>query len=200
MENQATASTGALNMQKGERTALVDKDGGALTKVHIGAGWDVNTNGASYDLDIFALLLDGNNKLLPGDMHGAVVYFGNKTLPGVKHGGDNLTGAGDGDDEVISIDLSAVNENVNAILIGINIYRAASKGNQNFGRVNNAFIRFADGNTPAVTVKKYDLSEDYSAFNAVIMGKVYRHESGWKFQAVGEGANGEIDAIAQGYR
>jgi tellurium resistance protein TerD len=194
-------ATIALNMTKGERVALVSKEGGALAKVHIGAGWDVNAaGGSSYDLDIFALCLDANGKLSSNTANQSILYFGNKTLPGLAHGGDNLTGQGDGDDEVISMDLSAMPSTVNAVLVGINIYNAVSKGGQNFGRVSNAFIRYADGNTPAETVKKYDLSEDYSAFNGVIACKIYRHEAGWKFQAVGEGVNGEIDAIANGYR
>lgn len=193
---ETTATPAGLNLQKNERGLVLDKDGGQLKKIHMGAGWDVNApNAKTYDLDLFAICLGEGSKLVGGPSHNNIAYFGNKTLPGIQCGADNLTGQGDGDDENIQIDLDAVPANVHAIVIGINIYQAAAK-NQNMGAVNNAFVRYAPQDNRPATVKKYDLTEDYSTFTGIVAFKFYRHEDGWKFQAVGQGVNGDINQIA----
>lgn len=188
-------------LSKGERTAIVDKDNNALIKVHIGAGWDVNSSNAkSYDLDLFALCLGADGKLADANnLHSAVAYYGNKNLPGISCGADNLTGEGEGDDENIQLDLSAISANVASVMIGINIYNGASK-NQTFGQVENAFVRYANPAAVIVDLKKFNLTEDYSTNTAVIACKVYRSDSGWKIQAIGEGKNGSIQAIADMYK
>lgn len=188
--------TATLNLQKNERGLVLDKDGGALSKLHLGAGWDVNaSNASSYDLDLFAICLGEGQKLVGPPSSANIAYFGNKTLPGIQCGADNLTGQGDGDDENIQIDLSAIPAAVQAVIIGINIYQAAAKG-QTMGAVNNAFVRYAPQSDRAATVKKYDLTEDYSTFTGIIAFKFYRHEDGWKYQAIGQGVNGDINQIA----
>lgn len=184
-----------INLVKGQKVDLTKTNPG-LTKLNIGLGWDVNQgNGPAYDLDAFAL------EIKDGKLHGGVqsiIYFNNKVGQGVKHGGDNLTGAGDGDDEVIMIDLSALPMDCNEVAIGVNIYNASSRGNQQFGMVRNGFIRAinADSNTELI---KYDLSEDYSGFNGVMFGKIYKHNDEWKFEALGTGSNGNINEIANHY-
>lgn len=190
-------TTEHLSLVKGEKVHLQDKDGNKLTQAYFGAGWDISGKADSYDLDIYAICLGTEGKLASTMAH-SVLYFGNKALPGMAHGGDNLTGAGDGDDENIVIDLAALPANVDSVLIGINIYEAEHK-HQNFGQVHNAFIRFADKANIDTTIKKFDLSEDYSAFNNIKMGRVYRKDGEWKFEAIGEGTNGSIDAIAHTY-
>lgn len=185
-----------LNLQKGERVDLTKTNPG-LKLANVGLGWDINAgNSGTFDLDAFAFSLKASK--LKGSLAESVCYFGNKTLVGVQHGGDNLTGAGDGDDETIKIDLAAVPADVDEILIGVNIYQAASK-RQNFGMVNNAFIRVYDADTKAELVK-FDLTEDYSAFTGVIAGSLYRKDGEFKFKAVGSGINGDIDAIATPFK
>ena len=130
-------------------------------------------------------------------MNNSVVYFSHLEGQGVKHYGDNLTGAGDGDDETIGITLSALPDNADEVLVAVNIYQASER-HQNFGQVNNAFIRVYDAESKKELVK-YDLTEDYSAFNALVMGKLYKKDGEWKFQAIGEGKNGTIADIAAAY-
>lgn len=177
-----------INLEKGHKVDLT-KDNAGLTSIGLGLGWDVKSGaGSDYDLDAFALMLSG------GKINGnakRVVYFRNLNPgEGVAHSGDNLTGEGDGDDEVISVNFSQVPADVEEILLCVNIFQAEGRG-QNFGQVQNAFIRVFDGGT-TTEMMKYDLSEDYSAYTGVKMGKVYRHNGEWKFQAIGEGFSGTI--------
>ncbi len=183
--------TQTLNMTKGERVDLTKGNPG-LKVVKVGLGWDVNAgNGDAFDLDAFAIPLT-SGKL--ADIR-KIVYFNNLTGPGIGHSGDNLTGVGDGDDETITVKLAEVEANVDEIVIAINIFDAVNR-KQNFGMVNKAFIRLYNGENPTEELKKFDLSEDYSAFNAMLMGKLYKKDGEWKFQAIGEGKNGNINALA----
>ncbi len=183
-----------INLTKGERVDLTKTNPG-LKVANVGLGWDTNGgSGAAFDLDAFALVLVGE-KLPNKD---ALIFFNNKTGHGLQHMGDNLTGVGDGDDETIKINLQSLDAATTEILIGVNIYQAPER-RQNFGMVNNAFIRIYDAETNQELLK-YDLSENYSAFNGMIMGKLYKKDGEWKFQAVGEGKNGTIAEIAAPYQ
>lgn len=187
-------NTETLNLTKGERIDLT-KSNPQLKIVNIGLGWDINAgNGSSFDLDAFVLILAEGK--LPSLGH--VIYFGNKTGHGLEHMGDNLTGVGDGDDETIKLKLLELDSATTEILIGVNIFEATGR-RQNFGMVNNAFVRIYDAETNQELLK-YDLSEDYSAFNGMFMGKLYKKDAEWKFQAIGTGVNGTIDEIATPYK
>lgn len=186
-----------LNLTKGERVDLT-KTNPQLKIAAIGLGWDVRSGaGADFDLDAFALGLTGK-KLVNAPGH--ICYFGNKSIldRSIEHSGDNLTGAGAGDDETIKVDFSKIPAGVDEIIVCVNIYQAESRGRQNFGQVQNAFIRVYDFETKA-EILKYDLSEDYSAFNGMVMGKLYLNNGEWKFQAIGEGKNGDINVIASAF-
>ncbi len=188
-----TNASTTLSLEKGQKVDLTKSNPG-LKIAHVGLGWDVNTSGGNaFDLDAFALLT--TNGKLPSNNH--VVYFRNLKGPGVEHTGDNLTGAGDGDDETIKVKLAEIPVGVDEVHICVNIYEAQSR-RQNFGQVKNAFIRIYDAETQQELLK-YDLNEDYSAFSGMVMGKLYRKDGEWKFQAVGEGKNGDINSIAASY-
>ena len=198
---EATAVQPTLSLVKGERGFVLDKDGQALNDIHIGAGWDVNApNAATYDLDLFAICVGANNKMVDASSDSSIlahcVYFNNKQMAGIQCGADNLTGAGEGDDENIHIQLDKIPSDVEQVVIGINIYDAKSKG-QHMGSVNNAFVRYAPKSNADASVKKYDLTEDYSAFTGIYAFKFYRHEGSWKYQAMGEGTNGSILEMAK---
>lgn len=182
----------ALNLEKGEKVDLTKGNPG-LSKITVGCGWDVNAAGGdNFDLDTTALLLKADKSLFEGNK--GVIYFGNLVGHGLKHHGDNLTGAGDGDDECIDVDLAAVPADVHRIVIIVNIYQADSR-KQHFGQVRNAFVRIFKTGEPAANLAKFDLSEDYSGKTGMIMGQVYRHNGEWKFEAMGNGANGDINQI-----
>jgi tellurium resistance protein TerD len=180
-----------INVSKGQRIDITKTNPG-LNDVMVGLGWDVNDNGSSaFDLDALAFLLDANGKAKDED----VVYFNNlKHASGaVIHQGDNLTGEGDGDDEQIEIFLNKIPASIERIAICVAIYEADSR-RQNFGMVQNAFVRLVD-NSNLNEIIRYDLSEDYSIETAVFMGELYRHNGEWKFAAKGEGVQNGLQGL-----
>lgn len=184
-----------LSLTKDEKIDLTKTNPG-LKKLNIGAGWDFK--GTPFDLDLYALVLGGNQKLKESNK--SVVYFGNKnsTPGGVKISDDNRTGKGDGDDETIFIDFEALNAgDVEAVIIGINIYNA---GAAHFGKIQNAYVRAYNPDDNNKELLKYDLSEDYSGKTAVEVAKIYKHNGEWKFQALGEGKSGDINELTTNYR
>ena len=160
----------------------------------IGLGWDASRGGNNFDLDASCLLLTADKQ---GATSTPVIYYSCKddARNSIKHSGDNLTGAGDGDDEVVLVDCSKLDPSVAEIAVICNIYEAASR-NQNFGQVSNSYIRLFDVTTGEVFVR-YDLNEDYSMNTGVFVGKIYLHNGQWKFKAVGAGVNGSITDIAR---
>lgn len=185
-----------IMLEKGQKTELTKGNEG-LNKILVGLGWDVNKfNSCAFDLDSSVFLLDENGKC---KSEKDFIYFGrlNHDSGSVKHTGDNLTGAGDGDDEQIKIDLSKIPESVTKIVFAVNIYQASAR-NQNFGMVNNSFIRLVD-EAKNVELIRYDLGEDYSTETSVIVGEIYRHNGEWKFSAVGSGHVGGTQALCSTY-
>ena len=152
----------------------------------VGLGWDVNAfdSGADFDLDAAAFMLGDNGKC-PTEKE--FIFYGNLTHPSesLKHMGDNLTGAGDGDDEQIKVDLSMVPEDISKIAFSATIYEAEAR-RQNFGQVNNAFIRIYNEET-GEEILRYDLGEDFSIETAVVVGELYKHNGEWKFNPIGQG-------------
>lgn len=185
-----------ISLQKGANVNL-SKSAPGLTKALLGLGWDArSTDGAAFDLDASALLLAADGKVRSD---ADFVFYGNKaTADGsVSHGGDNLTGAGDGDDEQITIDLSTVPADIERVALVVSIYEAAERS-QTFGQVRNAFIRLANAETGAEEVR-YDLSEDYSTETAVIFAEVYRNNGEWKFKAIGQGFGDGLGGVARDF-
>ncbi len=180
----------SVSLQKGQKVSL-SKENKNLSVVVIGLGWDEAQQKKGFfapkpqpiDCDASALLLK-NGKLVSKD---DIVFFGNLQHKSgtVKHMGDNLTGAGDGDDEQIIVDLSSIPDDYDKIVIVVNIYEAF-KRNQNFGMIQNAFIRIVDNKTNQ-EMCRYNLTENYSGMTAMIFGEVYRHNGEWKFNAIGQG-------------
>ena len=186
-----------VNLSKGQKVSLT-KDNPGLTNVVVGIGWDVNAfdTGGDFDLDASAFLLGENGKITnPGDF----VFYGNKTHASgsVQHMGDNLTGAGDGDDEQIRIDLSKVPADIAKIAFTVTIYEAEAR-RQNFGQVSNSYIRIYN-EANGEELLRYDLGEDFSIETAAIFGELYRNNGEWKFNAIGSGYQGGLAAICNSY-
>lgn len=183
----------AISLKKGQKVDLTKTNPG-LKNILIGLGWDTNKydGGFDFDLDTSIFLLNADNKV---NSDADFVYYGNlkHESSSVEHLGDNLTGAGDGDDEEIKIDLSKVPANVDKITFTVTIYEAAER-KQNFGQVENAFIRVFDEQNNKELIR-YDLDEDFSIETAVIVGEIYRNKGEWKFNAVGSGFEGGLDAL-----
>ncbi|MCM3720959.1 MULTISPECIES: TerD family protein [Solibacillus] len=190
----------SINLQKGQRIDLTKGNTG-LNKIFVGLGWDEvqakpsggglfkslfggsTTTGAPVDCDASVLMLKDGKVAAKSD----VIYFGNlKSSNGaVAHSGDNLTGAGAGDDEQIAIELSSVPAEYDRLVFLVNIYDA-QKRNQHFGMIQNAFIRIVNASSNQELLK-YNLTDDYSGQTTLITGEIYRHENEWKFAALGTG-------------
>lgn len=187
----------AVNLSKGQKVSLTKGNPG-LSKIVVGLGWDTNKydGGFDFDLDAAAFLLGANGKVTSD---ADFVYYGNlKHGSGaVEHMGDNLTGDGDGDDEQIKVNLSAVPANIEKIGFTVTIYDAETR-KQNFGQVSNAYIRIFDeaSNTELI---RYDLGEDFSVETAVVVGEMYRNNGEWKFNAIGSGFQGGLFALCKNY-
>jgi len=186
----------AISLQKGGNVNL-SKEAPTMKKMTIGLGWDVrSTDGADFDLDASAFMLAASGKVRSD---ADFIFYNQLKSPdgSVEHTGDNRTGAGEGDDEAINIDLSRVPADVEKIAVCVTIHEADTR-HQNFGMVSSAYIRCvnADNNTE---IARYDLSEDASVETAMIFGEVYRHSGAWKFKAVGQGFAGGLAPLAKNY-
>jgi tellurium resistance protein TerD len=186
----------AISLQKGGNVNL-SKEAPGLTKLQVGLGWDVrSTDGAAFDLDGVVFLLNASGKVR-GD--GDFIFYNNlRSADGsVVHSGDNRTGAGEGDDETVNIDLSKVPADVERIAFAVTIHEADAR-RQNFGQVAKAFVRTVNGANGA-EIARFDLSEDSSTEAAMIFGEVYRNGADWKFRAVGQGFQGGLGPLARNY-
>lgn len=193
--------TMAVSLKKGGKVSLakVAEDAGisgGLTKVIVGLGWDTNRydGGAQFDLDASAFMVGENGKVL--DETG-FIFYGNKVGAGIEHTGDNRTGEGDGDDEQIKVDLSAIPANISKVAFTVTIDQADVRA-QNFGMVENSYIRVIDEATGTELIK-YDLGEDFSVETAIVVAEIYRHNGEWKFNAVGSGFSGGLAALCGNY-
>lgn len=183
-------------LSKGNKVSLakVASDAGvsALRNVVVGLGWDVNRydGGSQFDLDAAAFMLKGDGKVRSD---ADFIFYNNKEGQGVHHTGDNRTGEGDGDDEQIKVVLNEVPADVEKIAFTVTIDQADTR-NQNFGMVENAYIRVVDEAT-GTELLRYDLGEDYSIETAVVVAEIYRNNGEWKFNAIGSGFQGGLKAL-----
>ncbi len=175
----------AISLEKGQRVNVT------LPKFTVGLGWDANSAvGADFDLDASVFIMGENKKILTDEYF---VFYNNLKSPdgSVEHTGDNLTGAGDGDDESIKVDLSKLNSAATEICFVVTIHDAASR-KQNFGQVRNSFVRIYNQDTNE-EILKYELDEDFSIETAVEFGRLYKRGNEWKFEAVGVGMKGGLE-------
>ena len=190
----------AVNLSKGQRVSL-EKVAPGLSEVFVGLGWDTNVTdtGGDFDIDASVFLVDSNEKLL-SDNH--FIFYNNLTSPdagkSVEHLGDNRTGAGEGDDEVIKVNLKQVPAEVHKIIMTVTIHEAQAR-QQNFGQVQNAFVRVVNAEN-SEEVARYDLTEDFSIETALIMAELYRKDGEWRVNAVGAGYQGGLQALLDRYQ
>ncbi|MCI6738300.1 MAG: TerD family protein [Intestinibacter sp.] len=183
----------SINLKKGQKIDLRKSNPG-LSAVRVGLGWDPVEQGgggflkslfgsgkADIDCDASVFLLNGDSK--PVDL----IYFGNLRTrnDSIIHTGDNLTGEGEGDDEVILVDLDRIDPNIDKLLFVVNIYDCVRRG-QDFGMIQNAYIRIMDAKNNS-EIARYNLSDDYRGKTGLLVGLIYRYNGTWKFNAIGEG-------------
>ena len=190
----------AISLQKGQKIAL-EKVAPGINAGLIGLGWDVNPTdtGTDFDLDVSMFLLGDNEKLL-SEKH--FVFYNNLTSPdsdkSVQLMGDNRTGEGTGDDEAVIVDFRKVPQNIAKMAVTVTIHEADKRG-QNFGQVNNAYVRLVNVETKD-EVLRYDLAEDFSIETALIMAEFYRKDNEWRVGAVGSGYEGGLQALLNRYQ
>ncbi|ACK66110.1 stress protein [Rippkaea orientalis PCC 8801] len=189
-----------ISLTKGERVSL-EKVAPGLEAVLVGLGWDIKKmdTGTDHDLDVSVFMLGANEKLL-SDQH--FIFYNNLKSPDpdhcVEHMGDNLTGAGEGDDEVILVNLTKIPSDVQKLVFVVTIHQADERG-QNFGQIQNAFVRLVDVKTKQ-EVLRYDLTEDCSIETAMIMAEIYKKDNQWRMSAVGAGYQGGLQAVLNRYQ
>lgn len=186
----------AVSLSKGGNVSL-SKEAPGLKAVRVGLGWDTRvTDGSGFDLDASVFLLNEGGKVRSD---ADFVFYNNKNggNGSVVHQGDNTTGEGSGDDEVVAVTLDQLPADIQKLSFAVTIHEAEGR-RQNFGMVSNAFIRVlnADGGTE---IARYDLSEDASTETAMIFGELYRHNGEWKFKAIGQGFAGGLGPLAQSF-
>ena len=180
-----------INLEKGQRISM-DK---GLSLVGVGLGWDPNEGtGFDFDLDAAAFMLAGTGKVRSSD---DFIFYNQKVGPGVEHMGDNRTGEGEGDDEVINVDLNAIPADIERVSFTVTIDQAEQR-NQNFGMVENSYIRVVDAASGTELIR-YDLGEDFSVETAVVVADLYRHNGEWKFNAIGSGFSGGLAALCANF-
>ena len=186
----------AVSLSKGGNVSLSKEEPG-IEQVTVGLGWDARaTDGQDFDLDASCFMLGANGKVRSDS---DFIFYNNlKSADGsVEHTGDNRTGAGEGDDETINVDLLKVPTDVSKLAVAVTIHEADTR-KQNFGMVSNAYIRVLNQKT-GKEVARYDLSEDASTNTAMIFGELYRHNNEWKFKAVGQGYDGGLGPLAKNF-
>ena len=188
-------SAGILNLNKNDILDLTKKNPG-LKKVSLGAGWDIANNGLDYDLDIAAFLLDSNNKF---NTVSNIIFFNNKESQGISLAGDNRTGAGEGDDERIRIDLESIPAHVQKIVFVVTIHEAQAK-RQTFGMVENSYVRLVDLENNKREICRFNLKENGSTATSVIFAELNRKGSEWQFKAIGEGKIADLNGVLALYQ
>ena len=186
----------AIELKKKQSISLTKASPGLRT-IMAGLGWDANTgNGPAADCDVSALMLDANNKI-PAD--GYFVFYNNVQSEdtAVQHKGDNRDGAGEGDDESIDIDLSKVNASIVQIVFTVTIHEAEARGHH-FGNVTNAFIRICN-KADNTQLCRFTLSDQYAGADSLMIGRLYRSENGWDFEAMGDAFGGGLGALVELY-
>ena len=187
----------AITLSKGQKVSLTKGNPG-LKHIVVGLGWDTNKydGGFDFDLDSAAFLLDENGKV---NADTDFVFYNNlkHSSGAVEHLGDNLTGEGDGDDEQVKVDLSLVPQNISKIAFTVTIHEALER-RQNFGQVSNSYVRVIDEDTNQ-ELSNYELGEDFSIETAIVVCEIYRHNGEWKFNALGSGFEGGLEALCKNF-
>jgi tellurium resistance protein TerD len=187
----------AINLSKGQKIDLTKSNPG-LSKIKVGLGWDTNKydGGKDFDLDVSVFLTNAGGKV---EKESNFIFFNNKQNENgsVVHAGDNRTGEGEGDDEVIDVDLKNIPADVEKVAFTITIYDAESRS-QNFGQVSRSYVRIVNEVNNEELIR-FDLGEDFSVETGVVVGELYRHGAEWKFNAIGAGYKDGLAGLTRDY-
>ena len=180
----------SLNLSKGAVLDLQKADPG-LVHAQLCAGWDAAVSGADIDIDISCFMCNQNDKITSAT---DVVFYNNPSVPGVKLNGDNRTGAGEGDDETMDIDLNQIPAHIKKLVCVVSIHEAQAR-RQTFGMVNNSYVRLVNKDTGA-EISKFSLKTDGSTYTTIIFAELVKSNGTWAFHALGEGNQSDLNGIA----
>ena len=192
---------GVLNLKKNDILDLTKRDP-SLNRLRLCAGWDVATKGIfgifkqDFDLDLSAILLDQNGKLLKQN---GIIYYGNLKGTGLFLHGDNLTGEGDGDDEMISISLNNIPDNCFKIIFAVTIYEGIER-NQSFAKVKNAYVRLLNEDKNHEEICRYNLTEAGGDNTAIVFAELNKIGNEWSFKAVGDLFRGSLQTLTNRFK
>lgn len=207
----------SISLRKGQKIDLTKGGAGGLRQVMVGLGWDEAPQSSEggflkglfgrnqhhdIDCDASAILCGANGKIIENDHSQCCVYFGNlrHRSGAIVHQGDNLTGAGEGDDEQIMVNFLQLPTEISKVVFVVNIYDARAR-KQHFGMIKNAFIRLVnmDNNTE---ICRYNLSDNYNDMTGLVVAEIYRENGEWKFNAIGQPVKeaSRLDSLIQLYQ
>ena len=177
-------STHALLKKITDEILDLTKRNPGLKSVALGAGWDISYGGVDFDIDIAAFMLDANNKF---NTVSNVIFFNNKQGQGIALSADNRTGAGEGDDETITIQLDQISSDIQKIVFVVTIHEAQNR-RQTFGMVNNSYVRLLDTANNDRELCRFNLKENGSTVTSVIFAELYSQAAKikkfWKNQSI----------------
>lgn len=188
LNSQRPPATG-VSLKKGQKVSLT-KMNASLDNILVGLGWDISqTTSVPHDLDVEVFMLGDNDRVVGDDWF---VFYNQLNSPdgSVTHSGDNRTGLGEGDDEVVKVKLSQVDSRVKKLVFIVTINEANERGH-NFGQLSNAYIRIVDVANGKEMVR-FNLTDYYTDVLSMQVGDIYRHNNEWKFNPVGEGLNNDL--------
>ena len=193
--------TTLLNLQKNDILELSKKDP-SLKNILLGGGWDVAKKGffgfgADYDLDLIALLLGEDGKLIKSSK--SVIYYNDMVGQGIKLHGDNRTGEGEGDDEKISISLDKLPIECKKVVFAVTIYDAVRR-RQSFSKVKNAYVRLVNEDKGNEEICRYNLTEDGGNNTGIIFAELFKENGNWQFKAIGKLLDATVSTLSQMYR
>ena len=193
--------TTLLNLQKNDILDLSKKDP-SLKNILLGGGWDVAKKGffgfgSDYDLDLIALLLGEDGKLIKSSK--SVIYYNDMVGQGIKLHGDNRTGEGEGDDEKISISLDKLPIDCKKVVFAVTIYDAVTR-RQSFSKVKNAYVRLVNEDKGNEEICRYNLTEDGGNNTGIIFAELFKENGNWQFKAIGKLLDATVSTLSQMYR
>lgn len=191
----------SVSLKKGQKVSLT-KSALKLDQCFVGLGWDTGKYKGRYDfdLDVSVFMVGKNGRVKDTDF---IFYFNKEHESGaVTHCGDNRTGDGDGDDEQVLLNLKKVPKNIEELVVVVTIYDGPKRG-QNFGQVENAYIRLVNGDVNNEKTQdeiiRYNLEQDFSFSNSVVFCSIFMENGEWQFKALGEGSMDELGDICSKY-
>lgn len=187
----------AIQLQKNVPVSLNSVEGG-MKRIIAGLGWDPATiNGHAVDLDLSLFMMGTNGKLVADEF---LIFYNNPESPddSAIYPGDSRAGEGEGDDEIIRIDLDRIDERVEFLYFAVTIDQAEERGHH-FGHVSNAYIRIRNAADNVISCE-YQLNEHFQQEDSLVIATVARNGGSWDLEAIGQAFTGGLGTLVALYQ